>query len=43
MVGCGENWCVNPWDWMTTFMLLRYAIAGAIGMAGEPVDGECSG
>lgn len=43
MVGCGENWCVNPWDWMITHILLRLAILGAEGVAGNDVDGATWG
>jgi len=43
MTGCGENWCFNPWDWMTTFCLLKLAIFGAEGYAGSPASGESWG
>jgi hypothetical protein len=45
MVGCGENWCFSPWDWMVTHILLKMAIAGAEGLelGGGDVSGDCIG
>ncbi len=38
MVGCGEEYCWYPWDWMINRILLRMALFGATGVAdnGEP-------
>lgn len=43
MTGCGEQYCVYPWDWMVLHILLRMAIFGKEGYAGGADDGSCWG
>ena len=39
MVGCGDEWCYEPWNWMELRILLGLARLGmAGGYAGNPYD-----